>query len=117
MNIEKIKINHKDFSNISSIGWNALPVVVFQRTEWNTITKEQQEEFDRNEEIVQAHGGAMIKSKWQLNGKTPEFTLEDIDEMLRLTMEALPDYEFNHSWNGKGYRAFSISIKPKEISK
>lgn len=74
-------INHPDFDALHERGYEGRPVTCFDRY--------------RNETGLEG----------------VPYTAQDCDEMKRLVIDALPEFEIVTTWNGEGFTRFSVSLK------
>ena len=107
------KVIHPDFKYLEERDIKGFPVCVFERPVFLTPTKEQLEEYHRNEATIKKLGGRMIKSSYECAGYYPRFSEQDCAEMVKAVQNAYPNFEIRDTWNGVGTCAFSVSIRKR----
>ena len=108
-----VRIKHPDLDEMYPCGVNDLPVAVFQRQRYKPLTPEASAAYDRDRAIVEAHGGRMVKAKWELAGENAPFTKAECDEMVAAVVAVLtPEvWQVVETWNGEGCYTFSVSVR------
>lgn len=108
-----VKVNHPDFLYVRNGGVSAYPVLIFERSRRKPISKEEEQQWYHNRDIVEAHGGYMRRDVTQLGEANPPFTEEDCHEIRAAVQRDLPEWEIRDWWNGVGAYSFSVSVGRK----
>lgn len=112
--IKKLKVNHPNFSYTYRRGWNhGGPVIIFERDEYIKPTPEQALDFEVRKSLVESLGGRMNKSHFEIAGKNPVFSEQDIKNIFKAVRRDLKEYKIVHSWNGIGCYTLSIAVLKK----
>lgn len=112
---QSIHLPHPEFLYVSERGADGFPVVVFERRTYYSPTDAQIDQYRRDKQVVEARGGRMIKSEYEIAGTTPFYTAADCASMRALVEAAMPDWRIRTSWNGENCRTYSISIERREL--
>lgn len=108
---ESLTVNHPNFRFVGQRSVSGYPYVVFERPIHIKPTDAQREEYQRNKQIVEAHGGRMVQQEYEIGGLTPRFTVEDCKAMQAAVERDLPDWKVVTTWNGEGSLSYSVAIQ------
>jgi hypothetical protein len=101
--------SHPEFAQYFAGG--ACPhVFVFERRRFRPLEADALAEYQKNREIVEAHGGHMDVREWEAGGQNPKFTAEEVALMVEAVAEENPDLVFNSTWNGEGCYTLSVGM-------
>lgn len=106
------KVDHPEFVRCA-IG--AAPFVfVFDRGRYKKPSEEQLEQYNRNRDIVEAHGGRMLDNDYQIAGENDVYTKKEVDALVALVSDAHKDLEFDFKWNGAGCYTVSLGFRKRQ---
>lgn len=114
--IKKLKVNHPDFACTYRKGGvnHSGPVVIFNRDVWIKPTAEQTLDFEVRRKLVESLGGRMNKLYFEIAGKNPAFSEQDISDIFKAVRRDLKGYKIVDSWNGIGCYALSVAVLKKD---
>ncbi len=110
--MSRFNIDHPDFKSFHRDGADGLPVLIFGRPMYNKPSEKQLDRYYKAEKRVRALGGTMRLQSWEVAGRCPVFSQQDIYDILKMVRNELPvSWCIRSFWNGVGLISFSVSIK------